>query len=276
MHYYEPPAAPQPAQTSRRPSPSGEIPPQHHIGGGPVHYYPQFQPNEFAELSAPSIHNPSRQTSPFVAQGGLQVPITKVIPPTPQNAQKLPDSRTEPTTDSLVVPTFARGDECSILGPMDSLTDPLAPPTFTSGDRERSMEHPGQAGSSAEALGPMEGLSSHRGVLETTRAEPSEDAGVGRISDENWKHLQSGFQKLDQIIVDISAQTGLSDKQILAQWERRTRFTSQEFHSWNVYANYFKLNQTEEIQRTYGRAAAMNSEQHIKLIPDNLTCSSRR
>jgi hypothetical protein len=173
------------------------------------------------------------------------IPTTRIIPPTPHVSSRIVDASDGDDSDHLVMQTAS--------GLPHDLT--RTPSPHESQPRTTTITPE----AAAEPIGsPHQGSTSKRKQdAQNLSDEPCEELREedlihgGRISEETFKVLNSAYQKLDRIIVDLVEQTGLPEKQVLLLWEKRTKLTGSRFHSWNAYTNYFKNHQDEELRRVF-------------------------
>jgi hypothetical protein len=77
------------------------------------------------------------------------------------------------------------------------------------------------------------------------------DAG-GRLSKEDSAKIQEKFSEIENLFVELAAQTDLDVATIINRWMKtRLPRAFQRFNRWNQYGSYFRVNQQDELRRVY-------------------------
>lgn len=81
----------------------------------------------------------------------------------------------------------------------------------------------------------------------------SEDNGgrvaTGRISTADWDVIKEGFLEVQRLANTVAAKTGLSSSQVFKQWTLTSRRRHVALNMWNLYSQYFKGHQEQELAR---------------------------
>ena len=78
--------------------------------------------------------------------------------------------------------------------------------------------------------------------------ENSPHQGTGRISQVKWEILNTGFQKIDNLIDNIATETGRTRENVITLW-KRSHVHECSRSVWNKYQRYFLENRRLERQR---------------------------
>jgi hypothetical protein len=184
----------------------------------------------------------------------MAVPVTRVIPPTPHAVQAvgIPTPSPNHLAPAPLAPSTVHGCQDAIALPSSSRrSDRSSSPAQTLPGSPGQPYRPTPLDSTF-----TQGSNGHDSIeqaLSEVFSEALADLSAGgRVSDETLSVLSNGYKKLDRLVIDLSDQTGLPEKQILALWERRTKHVGSGFHPWNAYSNYFKNNEEGELRGTFG------------------------
>ena len=211
----------------------------HRQGRGPSPSFPQavqMQPEGEGTVSMAVLPQPPSDQ---------QLPPTRAMTPM-KNTQQFPKSMNIPKTN-LIPPT-----------PMDQ-----------------------NKGNKADDCSNGEGVTSPTPIHDPFNSSPESSpvaasSARGQLSDANRAKLKDAFAKLDEIVSNVSQESGLAIDQILSLWDRSQIRSRHRNNSWNAYQKYFSKHLEAELARVPGATLKDKTRKSTCLISMLLSVNSNR